>query len=132
MPKVIFLIVFMLVSFLSFAQIERKVTTTNQSDPVSTFYGKPEPGNNDRKQLMMELNPTREQMAKMKEIHQSGKARKEAIINDDKLTNADKQEKLKAFRKEQFQSTIDILNEEQKQKMRNNTGNRRVNNKKSR
>ena len=119
MQKAVLLPVFTLLSFLSFAQIERKVTTMQKTDSVSTAPVMPAAGNNERKQLMQELNLTKEQRAKLREIHQSGKAGKEAIENDNTLTDADKQVKLKALQKEQFQRTLDILNKEQQQKMRN-------------
>lgn len=108
-----------LISLLSFAQVERKTVLKDQADSVSTASFKEQAGKNDRKQMIKDLHLTREQQAKMKEIHQSGRSKKEALLNDNKLTNDERQVKLRALQKEQFDSTMRILNDEQQQKMRN-------------
>ncbi len=108
-----------LISLLSFAQVERKTVVKDQADSVSTASFKEQAGKNDRKQMIKDLHLTREQQAKMKEIHQSGRSKKEALLNDNKLTNDERQVKLRALQKEQFDSTMRILNDEQQQKMRN-------------
>ena len=108
-----------LISLLSFAQVERKTAVKDQADSVSTASFKEQAGKNDRKQMIKDLHLTREQQAKMKEIHQSGRSKKEALLNDNKLTNEDRQAKLRVLQKEQFDNTMHILNDEQKQKMRN-------------
>lgn len=108
-----------LISLLSFAQVERKTAVKDQADSVSTASFKEQAGKNDRKQMIKDLHLTREQQAKMKEIHQSGRSKKEALLNDNKLTNEDRQAKLRVLQKEQFDNTMRILNDEQKQKMRN-------------
>ena len=108
-----------LISLLSFAQVKRKTAVKDQADSVSTASFKEQAGKNDRKQMIKDLHLTREQQAKMKEIHQSGRSKKEALLNDNKLTNEDRQAKLRVLQKEQFDNTMHILNDEQKQKMRN-------------
>lgn len=108
-----------LISLLSFAQVERKTAVKDQADSVSTASFKEQAGKNDRKQMIKDLHLTREQQAKMKEIHQSGRSKKEALLNDNKLTNEDRQAKLRVLQKEQFDNIMRILNDEQKQKMRN-------------
>lgn len=108
-----------LISLLSFAQVERKTAVKDQADSVSTASFKEQAGKNDRKQMIKDLHLTREQQAKMKEIYQSGRSKKEALLNDNKLTNEDRQAKLRVLQKEQFDNTMRILNDEQKQKMRN-------------
>ena len=112
-----------LISLLSFAQVERKTAVKDQADSVSTASFKEQAGKNDRKQMIKDLHLTREQQAKMKEIHQSGRSKKEALLNDNKLTNEDRQAKLRVLQKEQFDNTMHILNDEQKQKMRNGKAN---------
>lgn len=107
--------VFILLSFLSYAQIERKVTPAKQAD--SSFNRQEQPGEMDRKDMMRELHLTKEQKGKMKELHQSGKSRREAIFNDDKLTKEEKQTQLRTLQKEQLQGTMNILNEEQRQEL---------------
>ena len=112
-----------LISLLSFAQVERITAVKDQADSVSTASFKEQAGKNDRKQMIKDLHLTREQQAKMKEIHQSGRSKKEALLNDNKLTNEDRQAKLRVLQKEQFDNTMHILNDEQKQKMRNGKAN---------
>ena len=119
MKKWLILSLFNFIYFLAFAQVERKVTTLNQVDtllknPDQTFNKMAE-----RNKLRKELNLTKEQLVQMKEIRQSGKSRIAAIKNDKKLNADEKRIKLKEQKKEQFQRTMNILNDEQKQKMHN-------------
>ena len=107
-----------LLSFLSFAQVERKVLPTKQADSSSGYSDQSRVGKIEKKQLIRDLHLTKEQQTKMKEIHQSGKLAKEAIADNDKLTPAEKDEKIKALKKDQYQKTMNILNDEQKQKMK--------------
>ena len=104
--------------FLSYAQIERKVIPATKTDSILNKPVQPAAGEMDKREIMKDLNLTKEQRAKMKEIRQSGKAKREAISNDTKLTDAEKQTQLRALQKEQLQNTMNILNEEQKKKMR--------------
>ncbi len=66
---------------------------------------------------MKELDLTREQKIKLKEMRQLAQSKKEAIENDDKLSAPEKETKLKELRKEQAKNTLYVLSPEQKQKM---------------
>jgi Spy/CpxP family protein refolding chaperone len=99
---------------LSFAQVQRKATV--KTDTSATTQIKPDAVAG-KKQMMRELDLSKEQKAKLKEIRQSGKAQKEAIEGDDKLSATEKETKLKALRKEQAKNTMAVLNEEQKARM---------------
>ena len=68
--------------------------------------------------MFRELDLTKEQRAKMKEINQSMKTSKEAIENDATLSETEKKQKLKTLRKEQAVKIQEILTEEQKIKFR--------------
>ena len=118
MQKWSLFLIFSLLSFLSFAQVERKVLPTKQADSSSGYSDQSRVGKIEKKQLIRDLHLTKEQQTKMKEIHQSGKLAKEAIADNDKLTPAEKDEKIKALKKDQYQKTMNILNDEQKQKMK--------------
>ena len=118
MQKWSLFLIFCLLSFLSFAQVERKVLPTKQADSSSGKSDQSLVGKMEKKQLIRDLHLSKEQQTKMKEIHQSGKSAKEAIADNDKLTPAEKDEKIKALQKEQYQKTMNILNDEQKQKMK--------------
>ena len=67
--------------------------------------------------MLKELDLSREQKIKLKELRQSMKEKKEAIENDDKLSGPEKETKLKELRKEQAKNTMSILTPEQKVKM---------------
>ena len=118
MQKWSLFLIFSLLSFLSFAQVERKVLPTKQADSSSGYSDQSRVGKIEKKQLIRDLHLSKEQQTKMKEIHQSGKSAKEAIADNDKLTPAEKDEKIKALKKDQYQKTMNILNDEQKQKMK--------------
>ena len=68
--------------------------------------------------MFRELDLTREQKIKMKEINQSMKASRETIENDTTLSETEKKTKLRALKKEQIQKIQAILTEEQKNKFR--------------
>ena len=68
--------------------------------------------------MFRELDLSKEQKVKLKEINQSMKASKEAIENDTALSETAKKEKLRSLRKEQAFKIQAILTEEQKIKFR--------------
>jgi Spy/CpxP family protein refolding chaperone len=109
------------ISFLSVAQVQRIATPSKQPDSVMRQPGENAALNENagRKQMMRELNLTRDQRAKIKEIRQSNMAKKDAIANDDKLTQEQKDVQLRELKRAQAQSTMTILNDEQKAKIKN-------------
>ena len=100
----------------SFAQIQRKVV--KQKADSATAKSEPVKENESRKEILKELDLTKEQKVKLKEVNQSMKASKEAIENNLELSDIQKQEKLKALKKEQMSKIQSILTEEQKIKFR--------------
>ena len=72
------------------AQIERKpvVVKSDSTQNAQTYSGNDMKADKQtRKERMKELDLTREQKIKMKEIMQSGKAAKDAIENNTQLSN---------------------------------------------
>lgn len=109
-------VLFTLISFLSQAQVQR-APVKQRTDSVTTT-AKIEKDNKSKKEIFKELDLSREQKVKLKELNQSMKASKEALENDTALTEADKKAKLKVLKKEQAQKIQALLTEEQKIKFR--------------
>jgi Spy/CpxP family protein refolding chaperone len=118
MKKGVLFVGLLLLSFFSFAQIERKPSPVKQNDSLANKSGQFNEEENNRKKMMKELNLTREQAVKMKELHRANREKKDAIVNNDKLTNEERKSQLRALQKELFQNTLAILNDEQKQKLK--------------
>jgi Spy/CpxP family protein refolding chaperone len=118
MKKMMSMMALVLLSAFSFAQVQRSKTTT-LARPDSTLTGteKGKAGGMGKKQMMKDLNLSKEQKMKLKELRQSAQAKKQAIENDDKLSAPEKESKLKELHKEQAKNTMSILSPEQKVKM---------------
>lgn len=99
------------------AQIERKTESLKNDSTRNTGVN-----NNKSKQTqkdrLEELDLTKEQKGKLKEIRQSGKVAKEAIDNDTQLSDAEKKKQLRNLKMEQAQKVQGILTEEQKAKFK--------------
>ncbi|HMC99173.1 MAG TPA: hypothetical protein VKH37_03440 [Ferruginibacter sp.] len=106
------------VSFISFAQVQRQFTHKNADSANSNEMLKGKNNQEDRKQMMRELNLTKEQREKIKEIRQANQAKKEAIENDTTLTAEQKETRLRELKREMGQSMLPILNDEQKAKFK--------------
>ena len=105
-------------SLISFSQVERKSSSVIQPDsidnkPLERAMDKP-----NRKDLLKELNLTREQKIKLKDIRQANMAKKEAIENNSQLSDAEKKTQLRGLQKEQAQNIQNILTDEQKEKFK--------------
>ena len=119
MKKLSTLLLFTVSISLSFAQVQRAKTTTKQpSDSVAKTTELNQTGKVKKRQMMRELNLTKEQKGKLKEINQANKAKKEEVLNNDKLVQEEKDAKLKALHQEQAKNTLTILNDEQKAKIK--------------
>lgn len=67
---------------------------------------------------MRELNLSKTQKQKVREMHQAAKSEKDKINNDPSLNEAAKKEKLKALKQQQAEQMKTILTDEQKAKLR--------------
>lgn len=118
MKKTALCLAFTFISFLSIAQLQR-VVTPRRVDSASAVKEKFNEDNKaGRKQMLRELNLTKEQRSKLKEIRQTNKAKTEAVNNNDSLTQEQKDAKLRELKREKAQSIMPVLNEEQKAKMK--------------
>jgi Spy/CpxP family protein refolding chaperone len=123
MKKVLLMLVLSTITAATMAQVQRAVKpkTVTGDTTVASSNNSMAPVKDDmqsRKEMIKALNLTREQKGKFREMQQNMKAKKEAIENDDKLSDVEKKEKLRALRKEQMTATDNILNEEQREKMK--------------
>ncbi|MGC4104521.1 hypothetical protein [Ferruginibacter sp.] len=114
MKKTTLLAAALIMFTVSFAQVQRKRAVAANDSTAAPATGA---SRGEKMKMMRELNLTKEQKGKLKEIRQSGQEKKQAIENDASLTPDQKQAKLKALKKEQAKSTMGILSDEQKQKM---------------
>ncbi len=80
----------------------------------------------DKIALMKELNLSDEQKAKLKSLNAGMKEKKEAIVNDSNLTEAQKEEQLNAIRKQHTENFKSVLTEEQKTKLKEIKARRRA------
>ena len=91
----------------SIAQVKREVSSSQTVQSNATQK-------NNRKEMIRELNLTKEQRGKIKEFHQSMKQKKEAINTNQTLTADQKKEKMKEIHQEQKEKMNTILTPEQK------------------
>jgi len=99
------------------AQIERKLVVEKQ-DSIHTIPADNPSYKQSRKDRFRELDLTREQKSKMKEIMQANKAAKEAIENNTRLSDQDKKKQMRELQKGQMQKIQAILTPEQREKFR--------------
>ena len=115
-----------LVTLSASAQIERKPVVAAKSDSAQTIttdnkVDKQSPvriGTGGRKERMKELDLTREQKGKMKEIMQANKAAKDAIENNTQLSEADRKKQMRELQKSMAQKIQAILTPEQMEKFK--------------
>jgi Spy/CpxP family protein refolding chaperone len=93
------------------AQVKREVNPSQTSESNTMKKHK-------KKEMMKELNLTKEQRGQMKEFHRSMKQKKENINDDQTLTDAQKKAKMEELHKEQKQKMNTILTPEQREKMK--------------
>ena len=120
-PSVILLLSFS--SLICFAQVER--APAKQPDSLNTSAGVNKKDKVGMKEIMKDLDLTKEQRGKLKEIRQAGKAKKEAIENDAQLTEDEKKKQLRELQKEQAKNIQAILTDEQKEKFKKEIQNKR-------
>ncbi len=116
MKKIISLLLTVVVVINANAQVQRKHTVQNVKDTAATMNMADDKMK--KKDMMRELNLTKQQRLKLKEMRQAGKAKMDEIENDSKLSDSEKKLKLKELKKQQMEGTMSVLNDEQKAKMK--------------
>jgi len=111
--KKIFIVIFFASLFASNvnAQIRRAADSTQ--NVVSNSSKRTQ-----RLETMNSLNLTKDQMGRLKEFRRNMKQKKDAITNDQTLTNEQQQSKLKDLRKEQKEKLNSILTPEQMEQLK--------------
>ena len=103
---------------ISFAQNQRH-KHNNVAKDSSSAEAKPvqlDPAS--KKEMMKELNLSKLQKQRLKDIRMESSAKKDALRNDTQLKSNDRKEKLKALREEEEKKIMDELNFEQRAKMK--------------
>jgi Spy/CpxP family protein refolding chaperone len=106
-----------LMASLSFAQVQRQKKEVIKTDSAAAGTVQKETAGPNKREMMKELNLSKEQRSKLKEFRQSAQAKKAAIENDDKLSATEKEDKMKEVKKEQLKNTMSVLSPEQKMKL---------------
>jgi Spy/CpxP family protein refolding chaperone len=106
-----------LVTISASAQIERKPVAV-KADSTQTVVADKKVDKQSRRERMKELDLTREQKGKMKEIMQSGKAAKDAIESNASLSDQDKKKQMRELQKAQMQKIQATLTPEQVEKFK--------------
>ena len=115
MKSSLIVLIVLLTAVTASAQIERK-STVIKMDSAQAAVSDNKPDKQNRKERLKELDLTREQKGKMKEIMQSGKASKDAIENNAQLSETEKKKQVRELQKAQLLKIQSILTEEQKAK----------------
>lgn len=123
MKYTVILFSFLLFSVFASAQIERK-PAISKADSASTTSSSGKMNKQSKKDRIKDLDLTKEQKMKMREIKQSGKATKESIENNTSLSEEEKKQQLRALQIEQAQKIQEILTDEQKAKFKAGRQNR--------
>ncbi len=100
------------------AQIERKAVVVKTDSAQAATVSDNKADKQTRKERFKELDLTKEQKGKLKEIMQSGKSSKEAIESNAQLSEADKKKQLRELQKAQAQKIQAILTPEQREKFK--------------
>ena len=117
--KILFIaFILSLITISASAQIERKPVVVAKSDSAQTITTDNKVDKQSRKERMRELDLTREQKGKMKEIMQANKAAKEAIENNTQLSEADRKKQMRELQKSMAQKIQAILTPEQMEKFK--------------
>ena len=117
MKSSLIVLIVLLTAVTASAQIERK-SSVIKMDSAQAAVSDNKPDKQNRKERLKELDLTREQKGKMKEIMQSGKASKDAIENNAQLSETEKKKQLRELQKSQMQKIQAILTPEQVEKFK--------------
>ncbi|MBL7703319.1 MAG: hypothetical protein JNM14_13800 [Ferruginibacter sp.] len=116
--KITFVLLISLFTFTASAQIERQPAVAKADSAQQTPVADNKADKQRRKERFRELDLTREQKGKLKEIMQSGKAAKDEIENNTQLSDDDKKKQLHELKKAQAQKIQAILTPEQREKFK--------------
>lgn len=105
-------------TFTSSAQIERKKAANQKADTATSATAGEPADKESRRDRMKELDLTKDQRIKLKEIRQANSAAKTAIENNDALSESEKKKQLRALQKDQAQKIQAILTPEQIEKFK--------------
>jgi Spy/CpxP family protein refolding chaperone len=116
MQKLVMIVLLVALALGGSAQIRRTVKPKPVAD--STAAAPAESPQMGRKALLQELNLSKEQKRKLRELMAKEKGRKQAIEADTLLTDQEKKQRLRAMRKQQFDGVEAILTPEQRTQWR--------------
>ena len=117
MKKLMALVAFSLIISLSFAQVQRQKKVKANTDSTRAVAAAKEDAGLNKREMMKELDLSKEQKSKIKEFRQAAQSKKAAIESDDSLKADEKQAKLKELRRELQKNTLSVLSREQKMKL---------------
>jgi hypothetical protein len=115
MKKILIALLISFVTVTSFAQIQRSAPLSGNNNNQSDSSAMNTPS---LKQQMQALNLTKEQKIQIREIHQNAKTTRETIMANDSLSQDQKKLQLKQLHKQTVKNIDDILNDEQREKMK--------------
>ncbi len=119
MKKIIVLLVISLMVQFAIAQVKTNTDKAFSKNGSGTEHKRHHKmGRHDKREIMKQLNLSAEQKAKLKELNGANKEKRQAIMNDSKLTEDQKHEQLKAMHKGEVKNLEAVLTEEQKQQMK--------------
>ncbi len=110
--------VLLLTTLTSSAQIERKPVAIKEDSAVAVVETDNKVDKQSRRERMKNLDLTREQRAKLKELMQANKVAKEAIENNTQLSDQEKKKQLRDLQRQQAQKIQAILTPEQIEKFK--------------
>ncbi|MBK8610558.1 MAG: hypothetical protein IPL84_11620 [Chitinophagaceae bacterium] len=105
------------------AQIERKPVEISKADTEISPARDVPADKKSRKDLMKDLDLTREQRGKLKELRDKNSTAKAALENNPALSEMEKKKKLRELKKDQAEQMLAILTPEQQEKFKANRQN---------
>jgi hypothetical protein len=112
MKKITLLLLISFAAFSGFSQIQRKVVKDSSEAGKKIKESK--------KKQFAELDLSKEQKGQLKEMRKANKASKDAIMNDETLTDEQKKSKADSLKKGNARKMQGVLTDEQKKKWKEN------------
>jgi dTDP-4-dehydrorhamnose 3,5-epimerase-like enzyme len=114
MKKIPFILMLSIFTSTGFAQVQRNQVKKTAIDPTQQ-----------PKVKIKELNLSKDQRGKLKEMKQENKAAKDEVENDATLSQRQKKQQLRALKRQHAEKMNTILTDDQRVKLREMRGNRR-------